>query len=375
MSETTTSRAADTAAARVHVEWSEDRARAVERSMFARKRRRTQMKGAMAVAFTVIAILSFGVAWKRLHGDKPAPQALGPTTAPALEGQSITFADGSVAAPLDPQSLVQSKEVTASKIDVELVKGSAHFEVSKHPERVFRVEAGNVTVEVLGTGFVVERLGDGARVSVEHGRVKVQWGAGSTILGDGQGSTFPPAAEATSTTATSVDTAPPPSTSTSATIAPKATWKVLAHDGEFDKAYAALKVEGGPTAVHDDAGELLLAADVARLSHHPADAVVHLRRVVTAHAGDPRAPLAAFTLGRVLLEELGQPGQAAEAFAKARALGGAGPLAEDALAREVEAWWRAGATDKAHERAEEYVKLYPKGLRVRSVKKYGGLEE
>ncbi|MEO7092617.1 MAG: hypothetical protein ABI175_05150, partial [Polyangiales bacterium] len=92
-------------------------------------------------------------------------------------------------------------------------------------------------------------------------------------------------------------------------------------------------------------------------------------------SGDPRAPLAAFTLGRVLLEELGQPGQAAEAFAKARALGGAGPLAEDALAREVEAWWRAGATDKAHERAEEYVKVYPKGLRIRSVRKYGGLEE
>ena len=386
MSETT-SRAADTAAARVHVEWSEDRARAVERSMFARKRRRTQMKGAMAVAGAVLAVLSLGVAWKRLHLEKPAPQALAPNDAPSIEGQTITFADGSVAAPLDKTSLVQPREVTASKIDVELVRGSAHFEVSKNPERVFRVEAGTVTVEVLGTGFTVERLAEGARVSVDHGRVKVQWGAGSTILGDGQGSTFPPAPAASTLEGSVVgggnDVAPAAST----TIAPsatagatgamgaKATWKVLAHDGEFDKAYAALKVEGGATAVHDDAGELLLAADVARLSHHPADAVVHLRRVLTAHAGDPRAPLAAFTLGRVLLEELGQPGQAAEAFAKARALGGAGPLAEDALAREVEAWWRAGATDKAHERAEEYVKLYPKGLRIRSVRKYGGLEE
>jgi transmembrane sensor len=171
---------------------------------------------------------------------------------------------------------------------------------------------------------------------------------------------------------------PAPSTSTSATttIAAKtSTWKTLAHDGEFDKAYVALKAEGGAAAVHDEAAELLLAADVARLSHHPADAVVHLRKVVSNHAGDPRAPLAAFTLGRVLLEELGQPGQAAEAFAKARALGGAGTLAEDALAREVEAWWRAGATDKAHARAEEYVKLYPQGIRIRSVKKYGGIEE
>jgi transmembrane sensor len=377
MSETT-SRAADTAAARVHVEWSEDRARAVERAMFARKRRRAQTRAVMAVVGAVIAVLSFGVAWKRLHREAPAPVAVNPPAA-AVEGESITFADGSVAAPLDKTSLVKSKEVSASKIDVELVKGSAHFEVSKNPERVFRVEAGTVTVEVLGTGFTVERLGDGARVAVDHGRVKVQWNAGSTILGDGQGSTFPPVAPAGSATiatgGTEVVPAPSATIAPSATVAAKSTWKALAHDGEFDKAYAALKVEGGATAVHDDAGELLLAADVARLSHHPADAVVHLRRVVSSHSGDPRAPLAAFTLGRVLLEELGQPGQAAEAFAKARALGGAGPLAEDALAREVEAWWRAGATDKAHERAEEYVKLYPKGLRIRSVKKYGGLEE
>jgi transmembrane sensor len=375
MSETTTSRAADTAAARVHVEWSEDRARAVERSMFARKRRRTQIKGTLAVLGAVLVVLGFGLAWKRLHVEKPVPQAVNPAVG---EGETITFADGSVAAPLDKTSLLKSKEVTASKIDVELVKGSAHFEVSKNPARVFRVEAGNITVEVLGTGFTVERLGDGARVAVEHGRVKVQWGAGSTILGDGQGSTFPPAAPTTSTTVTAIGTDVPPAPSVVAPVASaasKATWKALAHDGEFDKAYAALKIEGGAKAVHDDAGELLLAADVARLSHHPADAVVHLRRVVSAHSGDPRAPLAAFTLGRVLLEELGQPGQAAEAFAKARALGGAGPLAEDALAREVEAWWRAGSTDKAHERAEEYVKAYPKGLRIRSVRKYGGLEE
>ncbi|MEO7092397.1 MAG: FecR domain-containing protein, partial [Polyangiales bacterium] len=257
--------------------------------MFARKRRRTQIKGTMAVLGAVLAVLGFGVAWKRLHVEKPAPQAVAPPAMGPVEGETITFADGSVAAPLDKTSLLKSKEVTASKIDVELVKGSAHFEVSKHPERVFRVEAGAVTVEVLGTGFIVERLGDGARVAVEHGRVKVQWGAGSTILGDGEGSTFPPAAPATSTTIAG----PSPS----ATVAPsappsgsKTTWKALAHEGEFDKAYAALKIEGGATAVHDDAGELLLAADVARLSHHPADSVVHLRRVVASHSGDPRAP-------------------------------------------------------------------------------------
>jgi len=49
---------------------------------------------------------------------------------------------------------------------------------------------------------------------------------------------------------------------------------------------------------------------------------------------------AAFTLGRVLLDELGRPSEAVDAFPLARSSGG--PLAEDALAREVEALSRAG---------------------------------
>src|SRR4051812_48214685 len=98
MSETTTSRAADTAAARVHVEWSEDRARAVERSMFGRKRRRAQLKGAMAVVAAVLVVLTGGVAWKRLRSQPQAPVAVAPPNATPIEGESITFADGSIAA-------------------------------------------------------------------------------------------------------------------------------------------------------------------------------------------------------------------------------------------------------------------------------------
>ena len=54
--------------------------------------------------------------------------------------------------------------------------------------------------------------------------------------------------------------------------------------------------------------DLLMLADVARLSAHGADAVAPLSRVVTDHAGDASAPLAAFTLGRLELDSLGRPG-------------------------------------------------------------------
>jgi transmembrane sensor len=131
---------------------------------------------------------------------------------------------------------------------------------------------------------------------------------------------------------------------------------------------------GSPGIVRDDVGDLLLAADVARMSHHPAQAVDPLRRAVGSHRSDPRAPLAAFTLGRVLLDELGRPREAADAFADARALAPGGPLAEDALAREVEAASRAGDASRANARAQLYVTTYPSGARIRSVRRYGGLE-
>jgi transmembrane sensor len=76
--------------------------------------------------------------------------------------------------------------------------------------------------------------------------------------------------------------------------------------------------------------DLLALADVARLSGHPRDAIEPLERVVTEHAEDPRASLAALTLGRVELHSLGEPALAARAFEKAIALNIPGGLAEDA---------------------------------------------
>jgi transmembrane sensor len=145
----------------------------------------------------------------------------------------------------------------------------------------------------------------------------------------------------------------------------------LAENGRYEEAHAALK-KAGPNAVRDETGDLLLAADALRLSGNPAAAVPYLERVVAAHAADPRSSLASFTLGRVLLDELGRPGEAADAFAHARAAGG--PLAEDALAREVEATSRAGDAARSRELAHEYQTVYPNGRRAKTVSKFGGLD-
>jgi TolA-binding protein len=85
------------------------------------------------------------------------------------------------------------------------------------------------------------------------------------------------------------------------------------------------------------------AADQARLAGRPRDAVPPLTEIQDRYPTDPRAAVAAFQLGRILADELGDPAAAARAFDRARALAPGGPLAADARARAEEAR-RAAAT-------------------------------
>ena len=83
---------------------------------------------------------------------------------------------------------------------------------------------------------------------------------------------------------------------------------------------------------------------------------------------------AAFTLGRVLLEELGRPAEAADAFADAVRLAPTGPMTEDAIAREVEALSRAGESLAAKQLAQHYLEQFPTGRKLKSVRRFGGIE-
>ena len=129
-----------------------------------------------------------------------------------------------------------------------------------------------------------------------------------------------------------------------------------------------------PTPVAPDVEALMRSADAARRAGHPAQAIPYLRRLLRDHPGDARAPLAAFTLGRILLAELGQPTEAADAFALARRLAPRGPMASHALAREVEAAARSGDAARARRLAETYVAHYPAGPQLAAVRRHGGIE-
>lgn len=274
----------------------------------------------------------------------------------------------------------------------EVKQGKARLAVARRSQPV-QVQAGPVELEVLSTRALVEVADGRALIVVEEGEVHARWPGGETVLKAGSKTWLPPAppieAAPVPVEVAPVDAAPvePPVEVAPVEVAPvappssaprvdrkrtrtlEATWRKLASIGDYQAAWLEL-AKAGP--VRDEAAELLMAADVARLSGHPDAAVQPLERVIAAHRRDARAALAAFTLGRVLLDDLGRPRDAMAAFATASQLAPRATLAEDALARQVEAASKA-QDPSAHTLAEAFLAKYPESSRARAVRHFGGL--
>jgi transmembrane sensor len=274
--------------------------------------------------------------------------------AKAAEATTVAiFTDGSRAELWGHDAQLRIEDDSAHRVVARLV-GGARFDVVPNRQRVFQVQTTGVRVRVLGTVFSMQELHSGqTHVLVERGRVEVAWLGGAEVLNDGQAGIFPPVE--------STEAAPSETVSTSA---PAAASSAASPRGGA----AGLPSRVGSASAHeagrDEAEDLLLAADVARMSGHPDKAVAALRAVCDRHPRDSRAPVAAFTLGRVLLDDLSRPVEAVAAFHKAGALSPNGPLAEDALAREAEAWQEAGHPERARARAREYLRRYASGRHV-----------
>lgn len=257
--------------------------------------------------------------------SSPQPLALPP----------VVLNDGSQILPADSSTTIQVRQEAAERTTVYLRSGSARFRVRHDNRRVFSVDVGTIVIEDLGTIFRVDRETDGqVRVAVSEGRVAVHYAGeqGRIELGAGDERAFPAVGEPRNPTAQTNDVPKPPSTRTP----PRA-------------------------RTVDEVAGLLTSADVARRSGNPEAAVAPLRRLVDRFPSDPRTASAAFTLGWVLLTELGRPREAAAAFVQAERAAPRGALAEDAAARLAEAWQKAGDLQHAAQAARHYQDAYPKG--------------
>lgn len=261
----------------------------------------------------------------------------------------LKLADGSTVALDGADATLITEEVSPKRVRVRL-SGGARFDVTPDRARTFEVVTAQVTVRVLGTSFSLDPDGVRTRVAVERGRVQVIWSAGSRVLGAGEVGTFPPSPETTAAPATAQPMLPDETSV-----------------GIESPAVASRRAASTAKQPQARATELMLAADVARLGAQPEAAVAPLQELVRRFPRDRRAPVAAFTLGRVL-DELGRRGEAAAAFERADALWPAGPLAESALARAVEAHVRTGNTHRAHTLAQQYLKRFDQGKHVQAMR-------
>jgi hypothetical protein len=342
-------------AEKVESGWGPERDRAVWVKIQRLQARRRAAVRAGTAAFSLALVAGAVGAFLRLR--TPASEQ-----APALASPSSVAVETVTVTRLVPETILDPIPDRHGR-GFTLRAGGARFSVPHDTRRPFVVTAGDVVIDDLGTTFTVQYLSaDRLEISVEQGRARVRARGTDTEIAAGARLEVPVSAPA-------VPAERPARSSAGPTVA--SSWRPLAERGRYAEAHTALK-RAGPNAVRDETADLLLAADAARLGGFPADALPYLERVVRTHAGDPRAGLASFTLGRVLLDELGRPREAADAFARARVAGG--PLAEDALAREVEATSRSGDTARSRELGRTYQHLYPNGRRAKAVARFGGLD-
>jgi transmembrane sensor len=349
----------------------------------ARRRRRRVAFAALTLAAGAAAAFVVGVhrdAGPLRFGDGRALAAVdAPATGARLalsDGSAIELAGGARFAPL---------ETSGTTFLGVLQRGSAAFDVRPGGPRRWQIECGLATVEVVGTRFSCERGPGHLRVSVQRGAIivrgeRVADRARRLVAGESldlaEAVAVAPAASddteaspalAAATAAGEADEAPAEALAVSPgvaeeTMASRAAWRELARRGRPADAFAVLGAQGVRRETRRlGVADLLALADVARLSGHPAEAVGPLERILSDFAHDPQAPLAAFALGRLELDALGRPRQAAATLERALALGVPRSLREDVQARLVEAHTRTGDAAAARAAAEAYLREFPSG--------------
>jgi len=129
-----------------------------------RQRRRRLLQGGVLV---VMLSLASALGW---HAHRHGPLELDLHTGIG-ERQIQHLRDGSELI-LDADTHLHLR-YNAAQRQVELLRGEAIFAVARQPQRPFVIDGGLAQVRVLGTRFVVNRLPDRLRISVEHGQVQV----------------------------------------------------------------------------------------------------------------------------------------------------------------------------------------------------------
>jgi len=353
---------------RLSLDWDEGRTERLLASVHGRiDRRKRAFRAAVATATlaSVMCVVVIALRWN----SAPMSAALNNVPGQLASRSSIHLGDGSEIEVDTSTSEIRVIEESASRVRVDVVRGTSRYAVVPSPARTFEVRSGSVTVTVVGTEFIVEQRGEKTWVEVLRGKVRVSWSDDQAFLVTGESGIFPresaPSAAEDGLAGQGEIDAP-------TARGPHATqvYRSRVARRDYRGAYAVLS--RNPALAGDTVEELLVAADVARLSNHPSEAIPYLQRIIREHPRDERAPLAAFTLGRTL-GGLGRTEEAMNMFGRVQSAWPKSPLAEDALLRQAEAASQLGDLGAARRIAEQYDREYPNGRRRSEVRRYARL--
>jgi len=341
------------------------------------------------VAALACCLVSIGVWWLRGHEASrsrvPETTAIEGVIEPGKLARALDFGDGAHIT-VGPDARLDVLEQAAHNVNLALRRGLAQFDIRPGGARRWQIESSGVTVEVVGTQFSVERSTTSVRVEVQRGRVLVRGAqvpdgvqaldAGRVLIVE-TARELPASSQERAEPATSAPvraTADPvlPSPRVASAHENAPSWRQAAAAEDWQRAWESLGPEGVKQQSQevDSIADLFTLADVARRSGHAAAAVSPLTQIVARHASDPRAAVAAFTLGRVWLDAIGKPAEAVPAFEQALAMKLPATLAEDAQARLVEALAKSGDAARARGAADAYRSRYPNGTRRAAVDRW-----
>jgi tetratricopeptide (TPR) repeat protein len=304
------------------------------------------------------------------HHARSAWQAAALET--ASDAMAVALDDGS-RLELGAQTKVRVTGNEPLSLALELERGRVDCDITPRPGRHFSVSAAGVEVRVKGTRFGVELAPSRDRVNVvvSRGLVEVSWahGAEHRDLAAGErwsidlahpGATSD-GGDAAAASATPSAAAEPEPSATPETEAPE----VEAASSASSTALSASQAHAAP--VTRGARELLDLGNAARRAGDVKGAARAYEELLDAHPNDARAGLAAFELGRLRMDRLGDFRGAIAALQKAVTLAPGAGFREDAMARLVSAYFNAGSADRCASARAAYLKSYPNGVHAGAV--------
>jgi transmembrane sensor len=268
----------------------------VEASRDAKVLRRARVRTARAAIGAAALVLVLIGLWPRPTGELLTRD--GATVSQIEGGQRVELADDSLIL-TNPEGRLEVLENSPAQLALHLSHGGARFEVTPGTGRHWRVETGEVSVEVVGTVFSVTRQGSTVHVTVERGVVVVRGvgvpGGVRRLVAGERLETSPLEAGL----APSVAPAPSPVRRSEAAV-------VVAQPRPANRllplSVSQTSDANGQEAPLETAASLLATADLARREGKRDEAVTTLSALVARWPESAEAPLAAFTIANLLAE-------------------------------------------------------------------------